>query len=70
VIGGRDVVIGRTASGHNLTAVAQGLRSHGGRYEEMVPFIVSEPLNAAYAARARGDLRNFDLLEFTCNGST
>jgi phosphonoacetate hydrolase len=69
VCSGRDVVLGRTPQWHDLTAVENGLRSHGGRYEEMVPFILSAPLKADYAARARGDVRNFDIFEFTCNGT-
>jgi phosphonoacetate hydrolase len=70
VCSGRDVVLGRTAQWHDLTAIEGGLRSHGGRYEEMVPFILSAPLKADYAARARGDVRNFDIFDFTCNGTT
>ncbi len=69
VCSGRDVVLGRTPEWHDLSVVAEGLRSHGGRYEEMVPFLISEPLNAAYAAKAHGDPRNFDLFDFICNGT-
>ncbi len=69
VISGRDVVLGRTPEYHDLKAVGSTLRSHGGRYEEMVPFVVSEPFSPAYAARAAGDLRNFDIFDFTCNAS-
>jgi phosphonoacetate hydrolase len=69
VCSGRDVVLGRTPQWHDLTALENGLRSHGGRYEEMVPFILSAPLRADYAARARGDVRNFDIFDFTCNGT-
>jgi phosphonoacetate hydrolase len=69
VISGRDVVLGRTPEGHDLKAIEGGLRSHGGRYEEMVPFIVSEPLKADYAAKAARDPRNFDIFDFTCNGT-
>ena len=68
VCSGRDVVLGRTPAYHDLKAIEGGLRSHGGRYEEMVPFIFSAPLKPAYAARALGDPRNFDIFEFTCNG--
>jgi hypothetical protein len=32
-----------------------------------VPFILSHPLNAEYAARS-GNLRNFDIFEFALNG--
>lgn len=70
VCSGRDVVLGRTPQWHDLTQLDGGLRSHGGRYEEMVPFILSAPLNAEYAARARADVRNFDIFEFTCNSAT
>ncbi len=69
VISGRDVVLGRTPEYHDLKAVGSTLRSHGGRYEEMVPFILSEPLSPAYASRAAGDLRNFDIFDFTCNAA-
>ncbi len=67
VLSGRDVVIGRRAEGHDLSEVAQGLRSHGGRYEEMVPLIVSQPLSEAGERLARGDLRNFDVFDLTVN---
>ena len=69
VASARNVVLGRTPAYHDLTALAGALRSHGGRYEEMVPLVFSEPLNAAYATRAAGDVRNFDIFEFTCNGT-
>jgi phosphonoacetate hydrolase len=69
VASARNVVLGRTPAYHDLTALAGALRSHGGRYEEMVPLIFSEPLNVAYATRATGDVRNFDIFEFTCNGT-
>jgi phosphonoacetate hydrolase len=68
-LSGRDVVIGRTSEHHDLSALHGGLRSHGGRYEEMVPFIISEPLKREYAARAAGDPRNFDIFDFTMNGT-
>ena len=46
------------------------LRSHGGRYEEMVPLLFSAPLKPAYAGRALADVRNFDIFDFTVNGTT
>ncbi|MDP6538243.1 MAG: phosphonoacetate hydrolase [Planctomycetota bacterium] len=67
VLSARDVVLGRRAAGHDLSEVASGLRSHGGRYEEMVPLLVSHPLSEAGEARARGDLRNFDVFDLTVN---
>ncbi len=69
VIAGRDVVLGRTPEYHNLKALESGLRSHGGRYEEMVPFIFSHPLKPEYAAKAAGDPRNFDVFDFAVNGT-
>jgi phosphonoacetate hydrolase len=69
VLAGRDLALGRTPEYHNLKALEGGLRSHGGRYEEMVPFILSEPLKPEYAAKAAGDPRNFDILDFTVNGT-
>lgn len=68
VLSGRDVVLGKTPEDHDLEAVRSGLRSHGGRYEEMVPFLLSEKINDEYSSRTN-DLRNFDIFEFTSNGS-
>jgi phosphonoacetate hydrolase len=68
VLSARDVVLGRAPEYHDLAALEGGLRSHGGRYEEMVPFLLSEPLSPDYRARAEGDLRNFDIFDFTLNG--
>lgn len=70
VCAGRDVVLGRTPQYHDLKAIEGGLRSHGGRYEEIVPFFFSEPLKPSYLARARADVRNFDLFDFVANGTT
>lgn len=69
VLSARDVVLGRTPADHNLEALDGTLRSHGGRYEEMVPLIVSHPLNGAYKRKAMGDPRNFDIFDFTINGT-
>lgn len=69
VMSGRDVVIGRRPKYHDLSALEGTLRSHGGRYEEMVPMVISHPLNAVYKAKAAGDPRNFDIFDFTINGT-
>jgi len=68
VLSARNVVLGRTPAHHDLSALDVGLRSHGGRYEEMVPFIISHQLNDEYRHKARGDVRNFDIFDFTING--
>jgi phosphonoacetate hydrolase len=70
VCAGRDLVLGRTPEWHDLKALEGGLRSHGGRYEEMVPLLLSQPLTPAYAAKAKADPRNFDIFDFTCNGTS
>jgi phosphonoacetate hydrolase len=69
VLSGRDVVVGRRPQYHDLSALDGSLRSHGGRYEEMVPMIISHPLNTAYKMKAAGDPRNFDIFDFTVNGT-
>lgn len=69
VLSSRDVVLGRTPEHHDMTVLHGGLRSHGGRSETAVPFIVSEPLTPEYAAKARRDPRNFDIFDFTINGT-
>ena len=67
VLSARDVVVGKTEADHDLSVLKGGLRSHGGRYEEMVPMLLSEPLNAAYKLKAAADPRNFDIFDFACN---
>lgn len=69
VMSGRDVVVGRRPKYHDLSALDGTLRSHGGRYEEMVPLIISHPLNKQYRMKASGDPRNFDVFDFTINGT-
>ncbi len=67
-LSGRDVALGRTPAHHDLGAVSEGLRSHGGRYEEMVPLLLSRPLRPAYERLAAMDPRNFDIFDFAVNG--
>jgi len=69
VMSGRDVVVGRRPKYHDLSALDGTLRSHGGRYEEMVPMIISHPLNDVYKRKASMDPRNFDIFDFTINGT-
>lgn len=68
VLSSRDVVLGRKETDHDLSALESGLRSHGGRYEEMVPLLLSEPLSPTYYRKAQSDPRNFDVFDFTING--
>lgn len=69
VLSARDVVVGRRPVYHDLRALDGTLRSHGGRYEEMVPMVISHPLNDRYRLKAAGDPRNFDIFDFTVNGT-
>lgn len=69
VLSARDVVVGKTPNDHDLKALDGTLRSHGGRYEEMVPLLISHPLNDTYKRKAMGDARNFDVFDFTINGT-
>ena len=69
VMSARDVVLGRSPQYHDLSALDGTLRSHGGRYEEMVPMIISHPLNEKYKKKAAGDPRNFHIFDFTINGT-
>jgi phosphonoacetate hydrolase len=69
VTGDANTVLGASAAEHDLTALAgHRLRSHGGRFEQRVPFLLSHPLNGAYRGKASGRLRNFDIFDFALNG--
>jgi phosphonoacetate hydrolase len=68
VLSARDVVLGKAAKHHDLSVLHGPLRSHGGRYEEMVPMLLSQRLNDRYLIKALADPRNFDIFDFACNG--
>ncbi len=70
VLCGENVVLGRTPEHHDLSQLDRPLRSHGGRYEQIVPLILSEPLSEDYRKKAASSPRNFDIFDFTCNGTT
>jgi phosphonoacetate hydrolase len=67
VLSGRNVVLGRRPEDHDLSVLQGGLRSHGGRYEEMVPLVLSQPLGPVYRVKSQGDPRNFDVFDFACH---
>jgi len=69
VLSARDVVLGRRPQYHDLSALDGSLRSHGGRYEEMISMIISEPLSDEYKLKASCDPRNFQIFDFTINGT-
>jgi len=71
VVAEKGVAIGARAAEHDLSQLAgERLRSHGGIFEQTVPFILSRPLNAEYAARSRNGLRNYDIFEYALNGAS
>ncbi len=63
-------VIGSSRAEHDLQGLhGHRLRSHGGLSEQVVPFIVSHPMNEAYRNIAESRrLRNFDIFDFALNG--
>lgn len=69
VLADEQTVLGRTPDWHDLSDVAEGLRSHGGLHEATVPFIVNRPLTAEAAqALSTGQLHNYDLFHVLCDG--
>jgi phosphonoacetate hydrolase len=69
VTGDASTVLGAGEAEHDLASLAgHRLRSHGGRGEQRVPFLLSHPLTTAYRERARTRLRNFDIFDFALNG--
>ena len=68
VTGDRNTALGATAAEHDLSALAgHRLRSHGGTYEQRVPFLLSRPLLPDYRAPSPG-LRNYDIFHHALNG--
>ena len=70
VTGDRNTVIGAREAEHDLSALAgHRLRSHGGAYEQTVPFLLSHPLTEDYRRLSQSQrLRNFAIFEFALNG--
>jgi phosphonoacetate hydrolase len=63
VIARRDVVLGTSASRHDLSGLDAPLRSHGGLSEQRVPFVLSRPTGVRQNAR----LRNYDIFDAALN---
>ena len=70
VMGDAVTVIGARAIDHDLSALkGTRLRTHGSLTEAKVPFVLSEPLNETYAARAaKGGLRSHEIFDYALNG--
>ncbi len=64
VVSERSVVIGTSASRHDLTALEVPLRSHGGSSEQRVPLIVNRPIAGL---DDQHHWRNFDAFDLAFN---
>ena len=60
--------LGKAKAAHDLSLVATGLRSHGGRHEQVVPIVVSHRLSPRYAAWHAAGAQSRDLFDFVLNG--
>jgi phosphonoacetate hydrolase len=60
--------LGTSAARHDLSVLTGPLRSHGGRHEQIVPILVSHPLEARYADLLRSGVRNSDVHDLLLNG--
>jgi phosphonoacetate hydrolase len=60
--------LGQSAAKHDLSGLGDGLRSHGGRHEQRVPVIVSQPLRESFAPRHAAGVSNADLHDLLLNG--
>jgi len=65
MISGETMTIGTSAHRHNLAALKEPLRSHGGLTEQEVPFIVNRKLDLPSAP----ELRNFDAFLYACTAA-
>jgi len=64
LVSSKHVVIGTTASRHDLSGLDVPLRSHGGVTEQQVPLIVSQPVTSLNQAQ---QLHNYDIFNLALN---
>jgi phosphonoacetate hydrolase len=60
--------LGTSEEKHDLSHLGDGLRSHGGRHEQIVPIIVSHALQPAYTAWLESGIQNSDVHDVLLNG--
>lgn len=65
IISIEKMTIGKTATYHNLEALKEPLRSHGGLSEQLVPFIINKP----YELPSAPYLYNYDAFYYACAAS-
>ncbi len=61
----KNKVFGTTASEHPNAPTY--LRSHGGLYEQKVPFVVNLPVSSGAGRGSEGPLRNFNIVDYAVN---
>ncbi len=61
--------LGKSRDKHDLSGLGDGLRSHGGRHEQLVPIIVSQPLRGEYRVQHAAGVSNADVHDLVLNGS-
>ena len=66
VISSAESVLGHSQQYHDLSALSEPLRSHGGLSEQRVPFILNRP---ASQLRTSTTLRNYDIFDAALNHS-
>lgn len=64
VVSQRHMVLGSSPGRHDLSGLAEPLRSHGGLSEQTVPLIVNRPVSVPPRDR---QLRNFDIFDLALN---
>ena len=64
LVSDENMTIGTSADRHDLAALKEPLRSHGGLTEQTVPFIVNRKIDIASAP----ELRNFDAFYYAGGG--
>jgi len=66
IISGENMTLGTSEHRHDLAALTEPLRSHGGLTEQSVPFIANRVIANLQTAPA---LRNFDALHIACQAA-
>ena len=67
VISSAEWVLGHSQKYHDLSAISEPLRSHGGLSEQRVPFILNHPTSELPASTT---LRNYDIFDAALNHSS
>jgi len=67
VISSTEWVLGHSQQYHDLSALSEPLRSHGGLSEQRVPFILNCPAPLLVASTT---LRNYDIFDAALNHTT